>query len=337
LKYKTGMDNRRQFLKQLGAASLGVGLSSFFPSLTLAKASAPALFFDLSLAEFSFATSLYAGTMDHLDFPGKAKKDFGISKVEYVSGFWKEKKPTDQDYLKQLKSRADDNGVRSWLIMVDGAGNLGASEASKRQEAIDNHTSWIEAAKHLGCYAIRVNLDGDGTDEAIASQCVDGYSKLVEVGAKHKIAVLVENHIGPSVNPDWLVNVLRQVKSKYAGALVDTANFKRYKLEAMTLEAYKNAKIIATYDKYEGVKKLMPYAKGVSAKTHTFDKDGNDEETDFVKMMKIIRDSGFKGTIGVEYEGAFLKSMLGLEGNYLSEDDGVRATRALLEKSVEKI
>jgi sugar phosphate isomerase/epimerase len=182
-----------------------------------------------------------------------------------------------------------------------------------------------------------VNLDGDGTDEAIASQCVDGYSKLVEVGAKHKVAVLVENHMGPSVNPDWLVSVLSHVKSPYAGALVDTANFKRYQLEAMTLEAFKNAKIIATYDKYDGVKKLMPYAKGVSAKTHTFDSNGNDEETDFVKMLKIVKDSGFKGTIGIEYEGAFLKSMLGLEGNYLLEDDGVRATRTLLEKSAEKI
>jgi hypothetical protein len=136
------MNNRRQFLKQLGVASLGVGLSSTFPSLISAQASAPARFFDLSLAEFSFAASLYGGAMDHLDFPAKAKKDFGISKVEYVSGFWKDKKPTDHDYLKQLKTRADDNDVRSWLIMVDGAGNLGASEAIKRKEAIDNHTQW---------------------------------------------------------------------------------------------------------------------------------------------------------------------------------------------------
>ena len=112
---------------------------------------------------------------------------------------------------------------------------------------------------------------------------------------------------------------------------------KRRPLEAMTIEAFKSAKIIATYDKYEGVKKLMPFAKGVSAKTHTFDQAGNDEETDFVKMLRIVRDSGFKGTIGIEYEGAFLKSMLQLEGNYVLEDEGVRLTKSLLEKSAEKI
>lgn len=325
--------HRRNFIKHASLAAAGL---SFVPSVLYSKKTREQ-FFDISLAEFSFASSLYGGQMDHLDFAARARKEFGIGKVEYVSGFWKDKMPSDQDYLKEMKKRADDNGVRSWLIMVDGAGNLGASDPAKRQEAIDNHTRWIEAAKFLGCYAIRVNLDGDGTDEAVADQCLAGYDKLVRIGEQHKIAVLAENHMGPSVNPDWLVGILRQVRSEYAGALVDTANFVRYQLEAMTIEAFKNAKVVATFDKYDGVKKLMPYAKGVSAKTHQIDAHGNDKETDFVKMLKIVRDAGFKGTIGVEYEGAFLKNIMNLPGEYPSESEGVRATKTLLENSAKKL
>jgi sugar phosphate isomerase/epimerase len=328
------MKSRRNFIKTMGLSAAGLAVSRYTNAFPLSVDLKP--FFELSLAEFSFATSLYSGQLSHLDFPAKAKNDFGISQVEYVSGFWKEK-PTNQEYLRELKKRADDAGVKSNLIMVDGAGNLGDSDKSKREESVSNHLQWIEAAKFLGCRSIRVNLDGEGTDEEIASACVDGYGALVELGEKNGINILVENHMGPSVNPDWLVGVMKQIKSPKAGLLVDTANFVRYKLEAMTLEAFKTAKVIATYDRYDGVKKLMPYAKGVSAKTHQFDNNGNDLETDFVRILQIVKDSGFKGIIGVEYEGSFLKNIMKLEGNYPSEDEGVRMTKVLLEKSSAKL
>ncbi len=326
------MNTRRDFLRQLGIGAAGLGLSTSLPSILYAlPGDAGKPFFDISLAEFSFATSLYTGQMNHLDFPARAKKEFGISKVEYVSGFWKEK-PTNLDYLEDLKKRAEENGVTSHLIMVDGMGNLGDTNETKRQEAIANHSQWIDAARYLGCYAIRVNLDGDGTDEEVAKNCIEAYGKLVEIGAKNEIMVLVENHIGPSVNPDWLVSIMKKVKNKHAGLLVDTENFVRYKVEAMTLEAFKTAKVIATFDKYDGVKKLMPYAKGVSLKTHKIDSEGKDPETDYARLLKIVKDSGFKGTIGVEYEGAFLKNIMQMEGNYLPETEGIKATKSVLEK-----
>jgi sugar phosphate isomerase/epimerase len=186
--------------------------------------------------------------------------------------------------------------------------------------------------RELGCYAIRVNLDGEGSDEDVAKAAVEGYGKLVELGSKHDIVILVENHTGPSTNPDWLARVMKQVKSKHAGLLVDTANFVRHKVDGMTIEAFKAAKVIATYDKYDGIKKLMPFAKGVSLKTHKINSSGIDPETDFTKILKIVKGSGFKGTIGVEYEGAFLKNIMQLPGEYLSESEGVKVTRDLLIK-----
>lgn len=324
------MNQRRLFLKQLGLSSLALGVQSSLPGELFAETHAKQ-FFDISLAEFSFATSLFTGQMNHLDFAAKAKNEFGIDKIEYVSMFFKEK-PSNKEYIAEMKKRADDNGVKSNLIMVDGMGNVADPDSTKRQQAIDNHVPWIEAAKELGCYAIRVNLDGEGGDEEVAKAAVEGYSKLVELGEKNDISILVENHTGASVNPDWLVGVMKQVKNKNAGLLVDTANFVRYKVDAMTIEAFKNAKIEATYDPYDGVKKLMPFARGVSLKTHQIDKDGKDPKVDFHKILKIVKDSGFKGTIGVEYEGSFLKHVMQMPGEYLPEAEGIKVTHDLLKK-----
>jgi sugar phosphate isomerase/epimerase len=324
------MNQRRHFLKQLGLTSLALGVQSI-PGDLFANTSPSKQFFDISLAEFSFATSLFSGQMNHLDFPAKAKNEFGIDKVEYVSMFFKEK-PTNKEYIAEMKKRASDNGVKSHLIMIDGMGNLGDLDSAKRQQAVDNHIPWVEAAKELGCSAIRVNLDGEGSDEEVAKASVEGYSKLLEIGEKNSLNILVENHTGPSVNPDWLVGIMKQIKSKRAGLLVDTANFIRYKVEGMTIEAFKNAKTLATYDKYDGVTKLMPYAKGVSLKTHQIDKNGKEAETDFTRLMKIIKQSGFKGTIGVEYEGSFLKNIVQLPGEYLPEAEGIKVTHDLLKK-----
>lgn len=323
--------NRRQFMQQLGASAAGLGLATGLPADLWAETPASKPFFEISLAEFSLAGSLFSGKLKNMDFPAKAKNDFGINAVEYVSMFWPDK-AQDQAYLKELKQRTDDLGMRNVLIMVDNEGALGDPDTAKRRKAVENHYKWVDAAKFLGCHSIRVNLEGEGTPEEIAKACVDGYGQLVEYGAKQRMGVIVENHMGISTDPNWLAGVLGQVKNKYAGALPDFGNFtERTKPEAPTLEAYMKTKVVREHDKYQGVELLMPFAKGVSAKTHLFDAEGNEKETDFVRMLQIVKKVGFRGFIGIEYEGGFLK-MMGAPGDYLPEDEGIRATKRLLEK-----
>jgi len=292
-------------------------------------------FFEISLAEFSLAESLDSGKLDNLDFPAKAKNDFGIDAVEYVSGFW-HNKVQDKSYLQELKQRTDDLDVRNILIMVDSEGLLGANDFSERNKAIENHYKWIEAAKYLGCIAIRVNIDGDGTQEEIMDAAIDGYGRLVEFGAKYGIHVIIENHMTISTNPDWLAALLKQVNHPYAGCLPDFGNFTQREMpKVMTADAFKQSVIVANYDRYDGVKKLMPYAKGISAKSISFDDSGNCMETDYVRMMKIVKEGitdNFKGYIGIEYAGHFMKR-IGQEGIYLDEDAGIRATQNLLQRA----
>ncbi|CAN5212335.1 sugar phosphate isomerase/epimerase [soil metagenome] len=332
--------SRRSFLNQLGLTAAGVGLASTFSTDLFAEMVPTKFSFDISLAEFSFAGELMSGKMTNLEFPARAKNDFGINVLEYVSMFFNDKH-TDKTYLKELKQRCDDLGMKNNLIMVDGA-NIADLDAAKRQKAVESHYAWVDAAKFLGCTSIRVNLGDsskamsgvadDPADEA-AKTAADGYHKLLEYAAKSKMDVIVENHFGNTTDIDWLVGVLKQVNMPNSGLLPDFGNFcaQRSKPETNDIKGIMGTKCIKEFDRYEGVKKMMPYAKGISAKTHKFDASGNETETDFMKMFKIIKDAGFKGYVGIEYEGGVI-GMYNPTGGYLPTNDGIRATKTLLER-----
>ncbi|PWJ58906.1 secreted protein [Dyadobacter jejuensis] len=298
--------SRREFLKQasfgaLAAASIG----------DLWANPAKKLWFDISLAEWSLHKELRANTITNLDFPEIAKKEFGISIVEYVNQFFKDK-AEDTAYLNQLLTRCKDNGVKNHLIMIDGEGGMAELDATTRNKAIENHYKWVEAAKYLGCKTIRVNAYGKGSDADVAKAAVEGLSKLGEFASKTGINIIVENHGGSSSNGKWLSGVMKEINMKNVGTLPDFGNF--------CIQRGKDG-CEESYDRYQGTEELMPYAKGVSAKTYDFDAKGDCIETDYYKILKIVKDSGFRGIAGIEYEG-----------HQLSEREGIKATKNLLER-----
>jgi sugar phosphate isomerase/epimerase len=267
--------------------------------------------FPISLAQWSLHRALHAGTLDPLDFPKVAKSEYGIDAVEYVNSFYKDH-ATDRAHFDALKKRAADHGVKSLLIMVDGEGDIGASDEAERAQTVTNHLKWLEVAKQLGCHAIRVNAQSSGSFEEQQKLAADGLRRLVERAAPMDLDVIVENHGGLSSNGAWLAGVMKLVDHPRCGTLPDFGNF--------CLDWSRQNEPDAWYDRYQGVAELMPFAKAVSAKSHDFDEAGNETGTDYRKMMKIVLDAGYRGHVGVEYEGA-----------RLSEPDGIRATKALLE------
>ncbi|ULQ57744.1 sugar phosphate isomerase/epimerase [Flavihumibacter rivuli] len=306
--------NRRQFIRQAGTLAAGVaGLSLLDNPLFAAPAPAKP-FFEISLAQWSLHKALFKKELDNLDFPAKARKDFGISVVEYVNQFFKDK-AKDEAYLNELLKRCKDNGVTNHLIMCDGEGELGDADEAARTKAVENHYKWVDAAAFLGCKTIRVNAAGKGTAEEVAKRAADGLHRLGEYGAKAGINVIVENHGGYSSNGQWLSGVMKSVNLKNVGTLPDFGNF------CIKRDSANWMNCLESYDRYVGTQELMPFAKGVSAKSYDFDEKGNCIETDYYKMLKIVKESGFKGYIGIEYEGS-----------KLSEDDGIRRTKELLER-----
>ncbi|MEO9966570.1 MAG: sugar phosphate isomerase/epimerase family protein [Reichenbachiella sp.] len=304
---------RRNFIKQTGVLSGAAAVASS-PLLSACTQALTSSDFKLSLAQWSLHQAIFAGAIDPLNFAKVAKQDFGISAVEYVNQFFKDK-ARDKGYINQMKQIAADEGVKSLLIMIDGEGYLGDGNESQRIQAVENHYQWVEAAKALDCHSIRVNAAGEGTEEEVQQNAIDGLARLSTFAKDFDINIIVENHGGYSSSGKWLSQVISSVNMPNCGTLPDFGNFCIAKGVDGSCE--KN------YDRYQGMKELMPYAKGVSAKSHDFDENGNEINTDFTKMLSIVKDSGFTGYIGVEYEG-----------KTLSEYEGIRATKALLEKTI---
>lgn len=297
---------RRRFVQNMATLAAGALVA---PRIANAFAAKPS--FEISLAEWSLHKSLFGKKMTNLDFPEKARKEFGVGVVEYVNQFFKDK-AKDTAYLNDLLQRCKDNGIRNHLIMIDGEGGLGELDDAKRNKAVEAHYQWVDAAKYLGCVTIRVNAYGEGSREDVANAAVDGLGKLGEYGAKVGINIIVENHGGWSSDGQWLSGVMKQVGKKNVGILPDFGNF--------CLRRTNNG-CAEEYDRYKGVQEFMPFAKGLSAKTYEFDEQGNCVETDYNKMMQIVKKANFNGIIGIEYEGS-----------KLSEEEGIKKTKQLLER-----
>ena len=293
---------RRNFLKTIGATTAALTMTSSYASAADDKQP----LFEISLAEWSLHKALFAKKLDNVDFARIAKQEFGISGIEYVNQFFKDK-AKDETYLADLKQRGDDLGVKALLIMIDGEGQLGDPDSDKRKEAVTNHYQWVEAAKFLGCHSIRVNAGSKGSYEEQIKLAADGLRGVSEFGAKHGLNVIVENHGGLSSNGKWLSKVIKTVDLPNCGTLPDFGNFRVSKDEE--------------YDRYQGVTELMPFAKAVSAKSHDFDDQGNETKTDYKKMMKIVLDAGYHGYVGIEYEGSAVP-----------EPQGIELTKKLLER-----
>jgi sugar phosphate isomerase/epimerase len=286
----------------------GVGLGSAL-ALGRTASAAPARaddLFKLSLAEWSFHRALRGGELDPRDFAPLAKKEFGIDIAEHVNTFFQDK-AVDFAYLADMKKRADDAGVKSGLIMCDAEGELGDADDAARRKAIENHFRWIAAARYLGCHSIRVNAAGQGTPEEVSKRAADSLHRLCEMGERYAIDVIVENHGGYSSNGQWLARTIRAADHPRAGTLPDFGNF--------------NLGDGKTYDRYQGIAEMMPFARGVSAKSYAFDSKGEETTIDYHRMMKIVLDAGYHGALGIEFEG-----------DGVPEKDGVRLTKVLLER-----
>ena len=294
---------RRDFIKQSGQAAATIGVAAMAGEPLFAGAKQ---LFKISLAQWSLHRALFKKELDNLDFAKTARLDFGIGAVEYVNQFFKDK-AKDQAYLREMLKRSRDQGVENRLIMCDGEGALGDPDEAKRLQAVENHYKWVEAAKFLGCKIIRVNAQSRGEYDEQMKLAADGLRKLAEFGAKAKIAVVVENHGGLSSNGQWLTGVMKLVNHPMCGTLPDFGNFRVSKDEE--------------YDRYKGVTEMMPLAKAVSAKSHDFDERGEEIHTDYHKMMKIVLDAKYNSFVGIEYEG-----------DKMSEPDGIRSTKKLLER-----
>ena len=280
-------------------------------------------FFKLSLAQWSIHNMIKDKGVDPYTFAEKAKS-WGFSGLEYVSQLYPPDLENDEyseeamaGFIEKSNAEAKKHGLQNVLIMIDGQGKLAVSDAKERKEAVERHHKWVDAAKALGCHSIRVNLAGSEVPEEWKANAIDGLTQLSTYAKDKNINIIVENHGGLSSNGTMLAGVMAAVDMDNCGTLPDFGNFCITRSEDGCTEEY---------DRYKGVKELMPYAKAVSAKSNVFDADGNEKVIDYFKMLQIVKDNGYTGFIGVEYEG-----------KELDEEAGVKATKDLMLKAAKEM
>ena len=281
-------------------------------------------FFKLSLAQWSIHKMIREDGVDPYTFAEKAK-NWGFTGLEYVSQLYNPEL-SDANYseeamaafVEKSNAEAKKHGLENVLIMIDGQGNLAVNDEVERNETVEKHKKWVDAAAAMGCHAIRVNLSGSMVPEEWIPSSIDGLTKLCSYAKTKNINVLVENHGGLSSNGALHAEVMKAVNLDNCGTLPDFGNF------CITRNEDRSCK--EEYDKYKGVAELMPYAKAVSAKSNDFDEAGNAIGIDYTKMLQMVKDAGYSGFIGVEYEGSVL-----------DEEAGIKATKDLMLKVTKEL
>ncbi len=280
-------------------------------------------FFKLSLAQWSFHRSIKYNNLSPYEF-ARLASELGFEGLEYVSTLYPDVMKSDDKtsainaFIEKNNSLAAQYKMKNVLIMVDEEGNLSTSNKNERLEAIENHKLWINAAHKMGCGAIRLNLHGEEDEELWIKNSIASLEMLSEFAKPLNVNIIVENHGGNSSNASLLMKVINQVSFDNCGTLPDFGNFCLSK----DWGSLKENKCDNPYDPYMGVSEMMPKAFGVSAKAYDFDASGNETILDYKKLLSIVKKAGYNGFIGVEYEG-----------DHLSEEEGIIATKKLIEKT----
>ena len=331
---------RRNFIRNSAGAGIGFSLLGIYSCRdtkkdvkkeeaveeNVLKTATP--FFKLSLAQWSIHNMINSDGVDPYTFAEKAK-NWGFEGLEYVSQLYDKEleaanysKEAMQSFVDKCNAEAEKHGLKNLLIMIDGQGELATSDPAERKKAVENHYKWVDAAASMGCHAIRVNLAGSSDPVEWKANSIDGLSMLSAYAKTKNINILVQNHGGLSSNAALLSEVMTCVNMPNCGTLPDFGNFciKRKDPKDYAAGCAEN------YDIYQGVEELMVHAKAVSAKSHNFDANGNETVIDYVRMLQIVKDAGYTGYIGVEYEG-----------RELSEEEGIIATRDLLLRASKEI
>ena len=188
--------------------------------------------------------------------------------------------PSDE-YLENFKNYAARLGVA-----ISGTGirnNFASPDSSVRADGVELAKKWIIAASKMGAPVIRVfagEIPKDYEWEEVAGWMIECYKELAAYGAQYGVKIGIQNHGDMLQTAEQCIYVLKQVDSEWVGLIVDTGNFK-------------------TEDPYKDIAAVVPYAINWQVKESVFGL-GNEITTDYKRLVKVVKDGGYKGYFPVE-------------------------------------
>jgi len=332
---------RRNFISNVIKSLAAFGIGSTFLNNKLFANSKKKNNLKISLQCYSFASEFFQGKFDLLNFSKTVRETYNLDGAEFwsIPFIGREK---NKSFLNEIKQKSKDYGVDNTIILVDlfdaqtmkQGNSLASLDKKERIQAIEDHKPWIDAANSIECKSIRINLWSDnGSPEEIMKVSIESILKLIEYSSNININIVIENHGGYTGDAKWLVNLIKKVNSKYLGSLPDFGDLNFCVKRDLSDTNILSPKCLNQYDKYLGVKELLPFAKGISAKSTQFDSNGKETTTNFKKMLKLIKKSNFNGFIAIEYEGS-IRDTFSQQKKHLSSHEGILATKKLLEKYI---
>lgn len=254
-----------------------------------------------------------------LDYPQVVKEEFGIDAVELNSPFFES---TEDAYLDQLVEAAKRAGVTYTGMAVDGTGDPAALDEDARKNSVEQIRLWFRVSKRLGLPLFRVNTGGRGheADPQALEQCIKSFKEIAKEAEATGVKVVIENHGGISANPLNIVRIIEEVDSEMLGTLPDFGNFPDSH-RPRNLELLQEVSgLPADEIRYWGLEIVAPYALAVHAKMYAFDDAGEETRIDIGRCVRIMREAGYQGYWGIEYEGE------------MDDHEGVLKSKALLAK-----
>ena len=278
---------RRQFLLKTAFAT---GLIGTFPFRGLKsnpfERYGPAKL-KLSLNTYSFNSMLREGKIDLFDLVQYCAEK-GFSAVDptgyYFPGY--PETPTD-NYINKFKREVFLNGLE-----VSGTGvrnDFTQPDQQNRQADLQHIKDWILVASKMGAPLLRVfarrELEPGRDREEAKKWVIEGLRKSAEFGEQHGVMIALQNHNEFLKTAEEVESVLKAVGHPWLGLHLDIGSLQ------------------STDDPYQEIKKLVPYAITWQIKEIVY-RNGAAEETDYEKVIKIAKESGYRGYFPLETLGA---------------------------------
>jgi sugar phosphate isomerase/epimerase len=251
---------------------------------------------ELSICSYSFHRLLEAGQQDVFQYIRDCR-DLGCTQLDLWNGHLpsllddQAREPSsytlahtqlssaELDYLARIKATADDAGLPFGCLAVDGAHIYEPSPAARQANQIKAYR-WLNIAEQLGTQQIRIDAGGtpEMTDEVL-DIIVTGYNDLIPRAREKGMELVIENHWGASRIPENVVRIMEAVPE--LGLLFDTGNWPEELRET-------------------GWTRCARYARATHLKTFAFDAEGNETTVDIPRAMRLLQESGYQGSWGIE-------------------------------------
>jgi sugar phosphate isomerase/epimerase len=275
--------DRRNLLRTAALAPLGLSapaLATVNPDDRKGQQAGP---YKLALAAYSYRDFLQGPkkSMTLFDFIHRSA-EMGTDGVELTEYYFE--KPVTPEYLIELKRQC-----HLWGQSITGTpigNNFTMPAGPERDKQIEAYNKWVDVSATLGSPTIRTFAGSTPkglTDGDARRNVIETLEIVCDYAAKKGVYVAVENHHGVVAEPDGLLEVVKGVKSPWCGINLDCGNF-------------------YTEDPYGDLARCAPYAVTVQYKVDMFPKGKGRVDADFPRVLKILRDSGYRGFITLEYE-----------------------------------